>query len=51
MLQKDCVVTIVPEAIHVKAVYLTPNTGLLAADTSGMLFLDRQGSSTAADIC
>jgi hypothetical protein len=33
--------TIVPEGSHVKAVYLTPETGVLAADVSGKLFIER----------
>ncbi|KIJ38393.1 hypothetical protein M422DRAFT_231325 [Sphaerobolus stellatus SS14] len=36
----DCIITIVPEGSHVKVVYLTSETGLLAADTAGKLFID-----------
>uniref|UniRef100_A0A8H8CNZ4 3-hydroxyisobutyrate dehydrogenase n=1 Tax=Psilocybe cubensis TaxID=181762 RepID=A0A8H8CNZ4_PSICU len=37
----DCIITIVPEGAHVKAVFLTPDTGLLAAiDISGKIFID-----------
>ncbi|PFH53732.1 hypothetical protein AMATHDRAFT_136762 [Amanita thiersii Skay4041] len=37
----DVILTIVPEGEHVKAVYLTPGTGLLAADdVSGKIFID-----------
>ena len=43
-------ITIVPEGVHVKEVYLTPKTGLLATDTSGKLFLDRQGNQTSTDV-
>ncbi|KAJ7594584.1 NAD binding domain of 6-phosphogluconate dehydrogenase-domain-containing protein [Mycena floridula] len=35
-----CIITIVPEGSHVKAVYLTPEVGLLATSTSGKLFID-----------
>ncbi|PPQ97591.1 hypothetical protein CVT26_002319 [Gymnopilus dilepis] len=37
----ECVITIVPEGVHVKQVFLTANTGILAAkDLSGKLFID-----------
>ncbi|KAK7045562.1 hypothetical protein VNI00_007394 [Paramarasmius palmivorus] len=36
----DCVITIVPEGVHVKAVYLAPETGVLAADLAGKLLID-----------
>ncbi|KAJ7045488.1 NAD binding domain of 6-phosphogluconate dehydrogenase-domain-containing protein [Mycena alexandri] len=36
----DCIFTIVPEGRHVKEVYLTPDTGILAANTSGKLLID-----------
>ncbi|KDR74990.1 hypothetical protein GALMADRAFT_226639 [Galerina marginata CBS 339.88] len=37
----ECIITIVPEGAHVRAVFLTPETGLLAAkDISGKLFID-----------
>ncbi|KAF8510202.1 3-hydroxyisobutyrate dehydrogenase [Hysterangium stoloniferum] len=36
----DCIITIVPEGAHVRAVYLTPDIGLLAADPAGKLFID-----------
>ncbi|KAJ7132774.1 3-hydroxyisobutyrate dehydrogenase [Mycena crocata] len=38
--ESECVFTIVPEGYHVKQVYLTPETGLLAANTSGKVFID-----------
>jgi 3-hydroxyisobutyrate dehydrogenase-like beta-hydroxyacid dehydrogenase len=38
---QECIITIVPEGSHVRAVYLTPGTGLLATDTAGKLFIDR----------
>ncbi|KAF5357307.1 hypothetical protein D9758_005891 [Tetrapyrgos nigripes] len=36
----DCLISLVPEGSHVKEVYLTPETGALATDTSGKLFID-----------
>ncbi|KAK7472431.1 hypothetical protein VKT23_000546 [Stygiomarasmius scandens] len=36
----DCFISIVPEGSHVKAVYLTPEIGALAANTAGKLFID-----------
>ncbi|PPQ78120.1 hypothetical protein CVT25_015645 [Psilocybe cyanescens] len=37
----ECVITIVPEGAHVRAVFLTPETGILAAsDISGNIFID-----------
>ncbi|KAL0956714.1 hypothetical protein HGRIS_002836 [Hohenbuehelia grisea] len=36
----DCVFVMVPEGEHVKAVFLTPDTGVLAADIAGKLFID-----------
>ncbi|KAJ7084362.1 NAD binding domain of 6-phosphogluconate dehydrogenase-domain-containing protein [Mycena belliarum] len=38
--EADCIITIVPEGKHVKEVYLSDNTGLLATNTSGKLFID-----------
>ncbi|KAJ6475342.1 NAD binding domain of 6-phosphogluconate dehydrogenase-domain-containing protein [Mycena vitilis] len=38
--ESDCIFTIVPEGKHVKEVYLTPETGLLAANTAGKVFID-----------
>ncbi|KAJ7783154.1 6-phosphogluconate dehydrogenase [Mycena metata] len=38
--ESACIFTIVPEGRHVKEVYLTPNTGILAANTSGKLLID-----------
>ncbi|KAJ7218087.1 NAD binding domain of 6-phosphogluconate dehydrogenase-domain-containing protein [Mycena pura] len=38
--ESECVFTIVPEGKHVKEVYLTPDTGLLAGKTSGKTFID-----------
>ncbi|ESK97407.1 3-hydroxyisobutyrate dehydrogenase [Moniliophthora roreri MCA 2997] len=36
----DCVVSIVPEGAHVRAVYMTPETGVLATDIDGKLLID-----------
>ncbi|KAF4620437.1 hypothetical protein D9613_000215 [Agrocybe pediades] len=37
----DCVITIVPEGSHVRAVYRTPETGILfAPDIAGKIFID-----------
>ncbi|GJJ16310.1 hypothetical protein Clacol_010607 [Clathrus columnatus] len=36
----DCIITIVPEGTHVRAVYLTPETGLLATNTTGKVFIE-----------
>ncbi|KAF8971173.1 6-phosphogluconate dehydrogenase [Flammula alnicola] len=39
--RSECVITIVPEGSHVRAVFLTPEVGILAAeDISGKLFID-----------
>ncbi|KAJ7497271.1 NAD binding domain of 6-phosphogluconate dehydrogenase-domain-containing protein [Mycena latifolia] len=38
--ESECIFTIVPEGKHVKEVYLTAKTGLLAAKTSGKIFID-----------
>ena len=40
--QVECVITIVPEGSHVKAAYLTPETGILAGckGKTGMLLID-----------
>ncbi|KAF8510177.1 NAD binding domain of 6-phosphogluconate dehydrogenase-domain-containing protein [Gautieria morchelliformis] len=46
----ECVITIVPEGAHVKAVYLTPEIGLLATDTSGKLFLDSSTIDTGSSL-
>ncbi|KAF8576264.1 3-hydroxyisobutyrate dehydrogenase [Ramaria rubella] len=46
----ECIITIVPEGAHVKAVYLTPETGLLATDTSGKLFLDSSTIDTGSSL-
>ncbi|KAJ7462262.1 3-hydroxyisobutyrate dehydrogenase [Mycena galericulata] len=38
--KSECIFTIVPEGKHVKEVYLTSETGLLAGNTSGKVFID-----------
>ncbi|KAF9479044.1 putative 3-hydroxyisobutyrate dehydrogenase [Pholiota conissans] len=39
--RSECIITIVPEGAHVRAVFQTPETGILAApDISGKIFID-----------
>ncbi|THV06224.1 hypothetical protein K435DRAFT_826045 [Dendrothele bispora CBS 962.96] len=46
----DCFISIVPEGSHVKAVYLTPETGALATNTAGKLFIDSSTIDTASSL-
>ncbi|KAL0072665.1 hypothetical protein AAF712_000428 [Marasmius tenuissimus] len=36
----ECMISIVPEGLHVREVYLTPETGALAGRTAGKIFVD-----------
>ncbi|KAJ7901803.1 NAD binding domain of 6-phosphogluconate dehydrogenase-domain-containing protein [Mycena olivaceomarginata] len=38
--ESECILTIVPAGKHVKEVYLSPEVGLLAGNTSGKVFID-----------
>ncbi|OBT52696.1 hypothetical protein VE04_06017 [Pseudogymnoascus sp. 24MN13] len=46
----DIILTMVPEGSHVKAVYLTPRTGVLAADVSSKLLIDCSTIDTATSL-
>ncbi|KAF4598076.1 3-hydroxyisobutyrate dehydrogenase-related [Pleurotus pulmonarius] len=48
--QSSCVFTMVPEGRHVKDVFLTPGTGILAANTAGKLLIDCSTIDRASSI-
>ncbi|PVH73224.1 hypothetical protein DL98DRAFT_552782 [Cadophora sp. DSE1049] len=43
----DVILTMVPEGAHVKSVFLAPDTGVLAADMSGKIFIEMSTIDTA----
>jgi 3-hydroxyisobutyrate dehydrogenase len=47
---QQIILTMVPEGAHVKAVYLTPDTGVLAADISSKLLIDCSTIDTATSL-
>lgn len=47
---QETVLSMVPEGSHVRSVYLTPGTGVLASDVSGKLLIDCSTIDTASSI-
>lgn len=47
---QDVVITMVPEGSHVRSVYLTPDTGVLATDLSNKLLIDCSTIDTATSL-
>ena len=47
---QDAIITMVPEGVHVRAVYLTPESGILAADLAGKLLVDCSTIDTATSL-
>ncbi|PSK43655.1 hypothetical protein B9Z65_7169 [Elsinoe australis] len=48
--RSDVIFTMVPEGAHVRSVYLTPETGILASDVSNKLLIDCSTIDTATNL-
>ncbi|KAF2221516.1 NAD binding domain of 6-phosphogluconate dehydrogenase-domain-containing protein [Elsinoe ampelina] len=48
--KSDVIFTMVPEGAHVRSVYLTPETGILASDVSNKLLIDTSTIDTATNL-